>query len=61
MVREDARAAAVLVRKGTAAERDRRAERSAALAGRPLVVPPPGLWARGRGAARDAGSCGETP
>lgn len=47
--------------KEAAAERDRRAERGGALAGRPLVVPPPGLWARGRGEARDAGSCGETP
>lgn len=53
-------------RKEAAAERDRRAEPGGALAGRqlvvpPLVVPPPGLWARGRGEARDAGSCGETP
>lgn len=47
--------------KKAAAERGRRAEPGGALAGPPLVVPPPGLWARGRGAARDAGSCGETP
>lgn len=48
-------------RKEAAAERDRRAEPGGALAGRQLVVPPPGLWARGRGETRDADSCGETP
>lgn len=35
--------------KEAAAGRDRRAKPGGALAGPPLVVPPPGLWARGRG------------